>query len=133
MVGSGLMQRTLDEGDFATINPVLFSTSNAGGAVPAVAGAAAGAACKREDAFWIDAASALRRLDHRPGPDQPTCTQVVAGWSTIGLDSEHRRVVDAAAIAERIRLRPRTARFSNVWIDVVYSTARRSDTWTAHH
>lgn len=60
-----------------------------------------------------------------------TCTPVVAVWSSIGLTSEHRRVVDAAAIAERIRARP--ARYSQAWIDVVYSTARRSDTWTAHH
>ena len=37
MVGSVLMQRMQDEGDFASINPVFFSTSNAGGAAPAFA------------------------------------------------------------------------------------------------
>ena len=31
MVGSVLMQRMRDEGDFALIDPVFFSTSNAGG------------------------------------------------------------------------------------------------------
>jgi aspartate-semialdehyde dehydrogenase len=36
MVGSVLMQRMLEEGDFERIDPVFFSTSNAGGAGPAV-------------------------------------------------------------------------------------------------
>lgn len=60
-----------------------------------------------------------------------TCTPVVAVWSTVGLDTQHRRVVDGAQIADRIRARP--ARFPDAWVDVVYATARRSDTWTAHH
>ena len=34
MVGSVLMQRMREEGDFSYINPVFFSTSNAGGAAP---------------------------------------------------------------------------------------------------
>ena len=37
MVGSVLMQRMQDEGDFALIEPVFFSTSNTGGAAPAMA------------------------------------------------------------------------------------------------
>ncbi|WRH25638.1 aspartate-semialdehyde dehydrogenase [Arthrobacter sp. JZ12] len=37
MVGSVLMQRMQDEGDFRHINPVFFSTSNAGGAAPSFA------------------------------------------------------------------------------------------------
>ena len=37
MVGSVLMQRMQDEGDFDLINPVFFSTSNAGGAAPSFA------------------------------------------------------------------------------------------------
>ncbi len=37
MVGSVLMQRMQQENDFATIDPVFFSTSNAGGAAPAFA------------------------------------------------------------------------------------------------
>lgn len=37
MVGSVLMQRMQDEGDFRLIDPVFFSTSNAGGAAPAFA------------------------------------------------------------------------------------------------
>ncbi len=56
MVGSVLMDRMQAEGDFALIEPVFFSTSNAGGAAPAQA--------KNErtlkDAFDIDA---LKRCD----------------------------------------------------------------------
>ncbi|MBY0573561.1 MAG: aspartate-semialdehyde dehydrogenase [Undibacterium sp.] len=37
MVGSVLMQRMSDEGDFDHIEPVFFSTSNTGGAAPAMA------------------------------------------------------------------------------------------------
>jgi aspartate-semialdehyde dehydrogenase len=37
MVGSVLMQRMQDEGDFAHIEPLFFTTSNAGGAAPAMA------------------------------------------------------------------------------------------------
>jgi aspartate-semialdehyde dehydrogenase len=37
MVGSVLMQRMQDEGDFAHIEPVFFTTSNAGGAAPKMA------------------------------------------------------------------------------------------------
>ncbi|HEX7328950.1 MAG TPA: aspartate-semialdehyde dehydrogenase [Casimicrobiaceae bacterium] len=36
MVGSVLLQRMRDEGDFETIDPVFFSTSSAGGKAPAV-------------------------------------------------------------------------------------------------
>jgi aspartate-semialdehyde dehydrogenase len=56
MVGSVLMERMQDEGDFAHIEPVFFSTSNAGGAAPTMA--------KNEtklfDAYDIDA---LRRCE----------------------------------------------------------------------
>ena len=37
MVGSVLLQRMAEEGDFALIEPLFFSTSNAGGAAPAPA------------------------------------------------------------------------------------------------
>ncbi len=37
MVGSVLMQRMQQEGDFALIEPIFYSTSNAGGAAPAMA------------------------------------------------------------------------------------------------
>ncbi|MEB0233308.1 aspartate-semialdehyde dehydrogenase, partial [Undibacterium sp. 10I3] len=37
MVGSVLMQRMQEEGDFADIEPVFFSTSNSGATAPAMA------------------------------------------------------------------------------------------------
>lgn len=55
MVGSVLMQRMRDEGDFAFINPVFFSTSNAGGKAPAWAEGAA----PLQDAHDIDALKKL--------------------------------------------------------------------------
>src|SRR5512140_3266383 len=36
MVGSVLMQRMQQEGDFALIEPTFFSTSNAGGSAPSI-------------------------------------------------------------------------------------------------
>jgi aspartate-semialdehyde dehydrogenase len=39
MVGSVLMKRLEEEGDFSGITPVFFSTSNAGGQAPHFAGA----------------------------------------------------------------------------------------------
>ncbi len=56
MVGSVLMDRMQAEGDFALIEPLFFSTSNAGGAAPAMAKNET----KLQDAFDIDA---LKRCD----------------------------------------------------------------------
>lgn len=56
MVGSVLMQRMREEGDFAHFEPIFFSTSNAGGAAPSfVPGASA-----LQDANNIDA---LKKMD----------------------------------------------------------------------
>ena len=56
MVGSVLIDRMQAEGDFDLIEPVFFSTSNAGGAAPALAKNET----KLQDAFNIDA---LKRCD----------------------------------------------------------------------
>jgi aspartate-semialdehyde dehydrogenase len=56
MVGSVLMDRMQQEGDFALIEPLFFSTSNAGGAAPALAKNET----RLQDARDIDA---LRRCD----------------------------------------------------------------------
>jgi aspartate-semialdehyde dehydrogenase len=56
MVGSVLMERMQAEGDFAVIEPVFFSTSNAGGAAPAQAKNET----RLQDAFDI---AALKRCD----------------------------------------------------------------------
>lgn len=49
MVGSVLMQRMAEEGDFDHIKPVYFSTSNAGADAPAFGGKTSGAALQRAD------------------------------------------------------------------------------------
>jgi aspartate-semialdehyde dehydrogenase len=92
MVGSVLMQRMHQEGDFSHFEPVFFSTSNAGGVAPLgterLQDAGSVDALSRMDAiltcqggdwtnamhpalrergwngYWIDAASALRMKDH---------------------------------------------------------------------
>jgi len=58
MVGSVLMQRMQEEKDFAHIEPVYFSTSNAGGDAPAFGGVSSGE--KLQDASNIDA---LKKMD----------------------------------------------------------------------
>ena len=42
MVGSVLMQRMVEENDFAVIDPVYFTTSNPGAAAPSFGGKAGG-------------------------------------------------------------------------------------------
>jgi aspartate-semialdehyde dehydrogenase len=108
MVGSVLMQRMREENDFAHIEPVFFSTSNAGGDAPVGGGkllhADDIAALKKMDVvltcqggdwtraihpalrktgwngYWIDAASTLRMADD----------------AVIVLDPVNRKVIDAA-------------------------------------
>ena len=60
MVGSVLMDRMQAEGDFAQIEPVFFSTSNAGGTVPAAIATLAKNETKLKDAHDIEA---LKRCD----------------------------------------------------------------------
>ncbi|HEY7903969.1 MAG TPA: aspartate-semialdehyde dehydrogenase [Casimicrobiaceae bacterium] len=113
MVGSVLMQRMLEEGDFAHLDPVFFSTSQAasppsiGRAVPplrdandpkAFAGLDVVVTCQGGDwtnamyprlrdagfaGYWIDAASAMRMRDD----------------AVIVLDPVNRHVIDRALVA----------------------------------
>ncbi|HYF58824.1 MAG TPA: aspartate-semialdehyde dehydrogenase, partial [Burkholderiaceae bacterium] len=111
MVGSVLMQRMREEGDFALVEPVFFSTSNAGGEAPMGAGRLMDAddvdalakmdvvlTCQGGDwtkaiypklratgwnGYWIDAASTLRMAD----------------GAVIVLDPVNRKVIDAALAA----------------------------------
>jgi aspartate-semialdehyde dehydrogenase len=108
MVGSVLMQRMREEDDFARIDPVFFSTSNAGGQAPLGAGRLLHAddiealrkmdivvTCQGGDwtrstypklraagwnGYWVDAASTLRMADD----------------AVIVLDPVNRKVIDAA-------------------------------------
>lgn len=86
MVGSVLMQRMQDEGDFEGIDPVFFSTSNPGGAAPDFA---AGAGVL-QDAYDVDALAKLPILVTAQGGDY---TQKVhgelrsRGWDGLWIDA----------------------------------------------
>ncbi|MFH5878412.1 aspartate-semialdehyde dehydrogenase [Arthrobacter sp. NA-172] len=90
MVGSVLMHRMQEEGDFANINPVFFSTSNAGGAPPTLAGTAEGSAGKLEDAFDIETLAKLPIIVTAQGGDY---TKQVhgelrsRGWDGLWIDA----------------------------------------------
>lgn len=111
MVGSVLMQRMQAEGDFKSIDPVFFSTSDAGGAAPlglapladagdlkALAAMDVVISCQGGDytnavhgplrqsgwaGYWVDAASSLRMNDQ----------------AVIVLDPLNRNVIDSALAA----------------------------------
>ncbi|MGQ3384055.1 aspartate-semialdehyde dehydrogenase [Glutamicibacter sp. TV12E] len=86
MVGSVLMQRMLDEGDFAQIDPVFFSTSNAGGQAPSFA-EGAGAL---EDAYDIQTLSKLPIIVTAQGGDYTTKVHAElrkAGWDGLWIDA----------------------------------------------
>lgn len=111
MVGSVLMQRMQDEGDFSLINPVFFSTSNAGGKAPAFANGAG----PLQDAYDVESLAKLPIIVTAQGGDYtaeiyPKLRD--AGWdgfwidaastlrmdedSVIVLDPVNRNVIDAA-------------------------------------
>ncbi|MDQ0258831.1 aspartate-semialdehyde dehydrogenase [Sinomonas atrocyanea] len=111
MVGSVLMERMQDEGDFASIDPVFFSTSNAGGTAPAFA-EGAGAL---QDAYDLDALKKLPIIVTAQGGDYTKQVHPqlrAAGWdglwidaastlrmnedSIIVLDPVNRKVIDEA-------------------------------------
>jgi len=85
MVGSVLMQRMRDEGDFALIDPVFFSTSNAGGRAPEWAGATA-----LQNAFDIDALKKLPFIVTAQGGDYTSEVYPklrAAGWTGLWIDA----------------------------------------------
>ncbi|MDP9884723.1 aspartate-semialdehyde dehydrogenase [Sinomonas atrocyanea] len=86
MVGSVLMERMQDEGDFASINPVFFSTSNAGGAAPAFA-EGAGAL---QDAYDVEALKKLPIIVTAQGGDYTKQVHPqlrAAGWDGLWIDA----------------------------------------------
>ncbi|WP_104086598.1 aspartate-semialdehyde dehydrogenase [Arthrobacter sp. GMC3] len=88
MVGSVLVQRMQDEGDFGDINPVFFSTSNAGGNAPAISGS--GDAGKLEDAFDIDTLAKLPIIVTAQGGDytKRVHTELRSrGWDGLWMDA----------------------------------------------
>ena len=107
MVGSVLMQRMVDEGDFAHIEPVYFSTSAAGGKAPVFGGKEA--ALPLQDAMSVDALKACDIIITCQGGDY---TKEVypklraAGWNGHWIDaaSALRMADDAVIILDPVNM-----------------------------
>ncbi|WP_041642359.1 aspartate-semialdehyde dehydrogenase [Azoarcus olearius] len=107
MVGSVLMQRMVDEGDFAHIEPVYFSTSAAGGKAPVFGGKEA--ALPLQDATSIDALKACDIIITCQGGDY---TKEVfpklraSGWDGHWIDaaSALRMADDAVIILDPVNM-----------------------------
>ncbi|WP_427015343.1 aspartate-semialdehyde dehydrogenase [Pseudarthrobacter sp. P1] len=90
MVGSVLMQRMQEEGDFANINPVFFSTSNSGGAAPSLTGPVSGETGKLEDAFDVETLKKLPIIVTAQGGDYTKRVHTElrsAGWDGLWIDA----------------------------------------------
>ena len=101
MVGSVLMQRMAEEGDFARIRPVFFSTSAAGGPAPTFDGMA-GDAGALQDAFDVDVLKALPIIVTAQGGDYTKDVYPrlrAAGWDGIWIDAASTlRMEDSSVI-----------------------------------
>ena len=106
MVGSVLMQRMVEEGDFAFIEPVYFSTSSVGGKAPSLGGKEGGVLL---DAMSIDA---LKQMDVVVTCQGGDYTKEVfpklraAGWDGHWIDaaSSLRMDKDAVIILDPVNL-----------------------------
>ena len=98
MVGSVLMQRMREEGDFSYINPVFFSTSNAGGAAPSWAEGAG----PLQDAYDIETLKKLPIILTAQGGDYTSKVYPElrnAGWDGVWIDAASTlRMQDNAVI-----------------------------------
>src|SRR5690606_7966038 len=98
MVGSVLMQRMRDENDFSLIEPVFFSTSNAGGKAPAWADGAG----PLKDAYDIESLRKLPIIVTAQGGDYTSAVYGKlreAGWQGIWIDAASTlRMADDAII-----------------------------------
>ncbi len=105
MVGSVLIDRMQSEGDFDLIEPVFFSTSNAGGAAPALAKNET----KLKDAFDIEALKKCDIIISAQGGDYTTEVFPklrAAGWTGHWIDaaSTLRMKDDAIIILDPVNL-----------------------------
>ena len=99
MVGSVLMQRMVEENDFAHIDPVYFTTSNPGGAAPSLGGKTAPAL---KDAKNLDELKACDVIITCQGGDYTTEVYGplrAAGWNRYWIDAASTlRMEDEAVI-----------------------------------
>ncbi|HIY85729.1 MAG TPA: aspartate-semialdehyde dehydrogenase [Candidatus Yaniella excrementavium] len=99
MVGSVLMQRMVEENDFTKINPIFFSTSNAGGPVPELPGVDTSETL--QDAHDIDALAKLPIILTTQGGDYTTEVYPklrAAGWNGIWIDAASTLRMDDESI-----------------------------------
>ncbi|HEY0296120.1 MAG TPA: aspartate-semialdehyde dehydrogenase [Bordetella sp.] len=98
MVGSVLMQRMREENDFAHLDPVFFSTSNAGGSAPDWADGAG----PLQNAYDIEALKKLPIVVTAQGGDYTTAVYGKlrnAGWKGLWIDAASTlRMADDAII-----------------------------------
>ncbi len=107
MVGSVLMQRMVEEGDFAHIDPVYFSTSNAGGKAPVLGGKEASEPL--QDAMNIDALKACDIVITCQGGDYTKAVYPKlreTGWNGHWIDaaSALRMADDAVIILDPVNM-----------------------------
>ncbi|MBG6181625.1 aspartate-semialdehyde dehydrogenase [Arthrobacter sp. CAN_A1] len=97
MVGSVLMQRMQDEGDFRLINPVFFSTSNAGGSAPRFAEGAPAL----QDAYDVDALAKLSIIVTAQGGDYTAEVYPKLrdnGWDGLWIDAASTLRMESSSI-----------------------------------
>ncbi len=104
MVGSVLMQRMSEEGDFAAIRPLFFSTSQQGAPAPSFGGQPGGTL---EDAYNIEALKALDIIITCQGGDYTSKVYSplrAAGWQGYWIDAASvlRMQVDAIIILDPV-------------------------------
>ncbi|GAA1148968.1 aspartate-semialdehyde dehydrogenase [Nesterenkonia lutea] len=102
MVGSVLIGRMLDQGDFAHINPVFFSTSNAGGQAPSFEGVTPEETVL-QDAFDLENLVKLPIIVTAQGGDYTSEVYPklrAAGWQGLWIDAASTlRMADTSIIA----------------------------------
>lgn len=100
MVGSVLMQRMVEEGDFDHIEPIYFSTSNAGGEAPSFGGKQA--AAPLQDASNVEALKACDIVITCQGGDYTKAVYPqlrAAGWNGHWIDAASAlRMADESVI-----------------------------------
>ncbi len=97
MVGSVLMQRMQEEGDFDLVNPVFFSTSNAGGDAPSFAAGSG----PLQDAYDVGTLSKLPIIVSTQGGDYTANVYPrlrSAGWDGLWIDAASTRRMEPDSI-----------------------------------
>jgi aspartate-semialdehyde dehydrogenase len=101
MVGSVLLERMRNEGDFEVVEPTFFSTSQAGGAAPDIGRRAAPGCDRVQDANDLKALARLPLLVSTQGGDYTTAVHSrlrEAGWNGYWIDAASTLRMDKKAV-----------------------------------